>query len=97
MNKTDLINKVAELSNLSKKDAGIALDAVLDAISDSLISLSNEPKGGSIQLVGFGTYKVTPKPARKGRNPSTGQEIDIAASNKVSFTPGATLKNAVNK
>ncbi len=90
MNKTDLINKVAELGELSKKDAGKAVDAVLDAISESLKA------GDAVQIVGFGTFKVTHKPARQGRNPSTGQTIDIAASNKVSFSPGATLKNAVN-
>ncbi len=90
MNKTDLINKVAELGELSKKDAGKAVDAVLDSISESLKA------GDAVQIVGFGTFKVTHKPARQGRNPSTGQTIDIAASNKVSFSPGATLKNAVN-
>jgi DNA-binding protein HU-beta len=50
----------------------------------------------SVQIVGFGTFKVSFKPARQGRNPSTGQTIEIAASNKVSFSPGATLKNSVN-
>jgi nucleoid DNA-binding protein len=90
MNKTDLINKVSELGSLSKKDAGLALDAVLDAITESLKA------GETVQLVGFGTFKVTHKEARTGRNPSTGQPIEIAASNKVSFSPGATLKNAVN-
>jgi DNA-binding protein HU-beta len=90
MNKTDLINKVAELGELSKKDAGKAVDAVLDAISESLKAKE------SVQIVGFGTFKVSFKPARQGRNPSTGQTIEIAASNKVSFSPGATLKNSVN-
>ncbi len=90
MNKTDLINKVAELGELSKKDAGKALDAVLDAISESLKA------GETVQVVGFGTFKVTDKPAREGRNPLTGQTIQIAASKKISFSPGQTLKNAVN-
>jgi nucleoid DNA-binding protein len=89
MNKTDLINKVAELGELSKKDAGKALDAVLDAISESLKA------GESVQLVGFGTFKVSDKPAREGRNPANGQTIQIAASKKISFAAGQTLKNAV--
>jgi DNA-binding protein HU-beta len=89
MNKSELISKVAELSELSKKDATKAVESVFEAISDAL-------KGGDkVQLVGFGNFEVRERSARKGRNPQTGQEIDIAASKVPSFKPGKALKDGI--
>ncbi len=90
MNKTDLIAKVAELADLSKKDATKAVDAVFDAISDALQS------GDKVQLVGFGNFEVRDRQARKGRNPQTGEEIEIAASKTPAFKPGKSLKDLVS-
>jgi DNA-binding protein HU-beta len=89
MNKTDLINTVAEQSELSKKDATKAVDAVFEAISESLKS------GDKVQLIGFGNFEVRERAARKGRNPQTGKEIEIAASKVPAFKPGKALKDAV--
>ncbi|HIW31813.1 MAG TPA: HU family DNA-binding protein [Candidatus Paenibacillus intestinavium] len=89
MNKTDLINQVSELSSLSKKDAGKAVDAVFEAIGEALQG------GDKVQLVGFGNFEVRERQARKGRNPQTGQEIDIAASKIPAFKPGKQLKELV--
>lgn len=86
MNKTELIAKVAELTDLSKKDATKAVDAVFDAISDALQT------GDKVQLVGFGNFEVRERQARKGRNPQTGDEIDIPASKMPAFKPGKSLK-----
>ncbi|GGD69241.1 HU family DNA-binding protein [Paenibacillus nasutitermitis] len=91
MNKTELIAKVAELTELSKKDASKAVDAVFDAISDSLQG------GDKVQLVGFGNFEVKSREARKGRNPQTGQEIDIPASKIPTFKAGKSLKDLVSK
>lgn len=88
MNKTDLINEVAKVVK-TKKDAQAALDAVLSSIAEAL------KKGDSVSLVGFGTFKVTERKARKGRNPQTGQEIYIAASKVPKFVAGKALKDAV--
>jgi DNA-binding protein HU-beta len=88
MNKTDLINEVAKVVK-TKKDAQAALDAVLSSIAEAL------KKGDSVSLVGFGTFKVTERKARKGRNPQTGQEIYIAASKVPKFVAGKGLKDAV--
>ena len=90
MNKTDLINKVSELSDLSKKDAGKAVDAVFEAIGEALQG------GDKVQLVGFGNFEVRDRQARKGRNPQTGEEIDIAASKIPAFKPGKQLKDLVS-
>ncbi|PZD93524.1 DNA-binding protein [Paenibacillus sambharensis] len=90
MNKTELIAKVSELTELSKKDATKAVDAVFDAISDALQS------GDKVQLVGFGNFEVRERSARKGRNPQTGQEIEIAASKTPAFKPGKSLKDLVS-
>ncbi|RIX53480.1 HU family DNA-binding protein [Paenibacillus nanensis] len=90
MNKTDLIAKVAELTELSKKDATKAVDAVFEAISDAL------QNGEKVQLVGFGNFEVRERQARKGRNPQTGEEIDIAASKMPAFKPGKSLKDLVS-
>lgn len=90
MNKTDLINAVAEKAELSKKDATNAVDSVFDSISDALA------EGEKVQLIGFGNFEVRERAARKGRNPQTGEEIEIAASNAPAFKPGKALKDAVN-
>ncbi|OXM16654.1 DNA-binding protein [Paenibacillus herberti] len=90
MNKTDLINKVTEVTELSKKDATKAVDAVFEAISDALQS------GDKVQLVGFGNFEVRERQARKGRNPQTGVEIDIPASKTPAFKPGKSLKDLVS-
>ncbi len=90
MNKTDLISKVAELADLQKKDATKAVDAVFGAISEAL------QNGDKVQLVGFGNFEVRERSARKGRNPQTGAEIDIAASKVPAFKPGKALKDGIN-
>ncbi len=90
MNKNELIGVVAERADLTKGQAGEAVDAVLDAITSTLKS------GGDIRLVGFGTFAVTRRKATKGRNPATGAEIDIPASNQAKFKPGKALKEAIN-
>ena len=89
MNKTELIAKVAELSELTKKDATKAVDAVFEAISQSLQA------GDKVQIIGFGNFEVRERAARKGRNPQTGEEIDIAASKVPAFKPGKALKDAI--
>ncbi|WP_217585431.1 HU family DNA-binding protein [Lentibacillus saliphilus] len=89
MNKTDLVNAVAEKSELSKKDAAKAVDAVFDSVMDSL------KNGDKVQLIGFGNFEVRERSARKGRNPQTGEEIEIAASKVPAFKPGKALKDAV--
>ena len=90
MNKNDLIAAVADSADLSKADAGKAVDAVFDAISGALAS------GGEVRLVGFGTFAVSKRAASKGRNPRTGETIDIPASNLPKFKAGKGLKDAVN-
>lgn len=90
MNKTELVNAVAESTQLSKKDATKAVDSVFSAITDAL------KEGGKVQLVGFGNFEVRERSARKGRNPQTGEEISIAASKVPAFKPGKALKDAVN-
>jgi len=89
MNKTDLINAVAEQSALSKKDSGKAVDAVFDTI------LNNLKNGDKVELIGFGVFDVRERSARKGRNPQTGEEIEISASKVPGFKPGKKLKEAV--
>jgi DNA-binding protein HU-beta len=91
MNKTELINAVAEKSELSKKDATSAVDAVFEVITGSL---QNSEK---VQLIGFGNFEVRERAARKGRNPQTGEEIEIPASNVPAFKPGKALKDAVKQ
>jgi DNA-binding protein HU-beta len=88
MNKGDLINEVAEVMS-SKKDAQKAVDAVLSAITGAM------KKGESVTLVGFGTFKVTERKARMGRNPQTGKEMKIEAKSVPKFIPGKALKEAV--
>jgi DNA-binding protein HU-beta len=89
MNKTDLIAKVAEATQLSKKDVTSVVEAVFDSIADAL---QNSEK---VQLVGFGNFEVRERTARKGRNPQTGEEIDIPASKIPAFKPGKALKDGI--
>jgi nucleoid DNA-binding protein len=89
MNKGDLVNEVAEVVG-TKKAAQDAVECVLDTITKAL--KANE----SVSLVGFGTFKVSKRNARTGRNPQTGKEIKIEAKNVPKFTPGKDLKDAVN-
>jgi len=90
MNKAELIDAVADEANLSKADAGRAIDAVVDSISSALA------KGQQVSIVGFGTFSVKHRAARSGRNPRTGETIKIAASNVPGFKAGKALKDAVN-
>lgn len=90
MNKNDLIAKVSEDADMSKADATKAVDAVFDTITEAL-------KGGTeVRLVGFGTFAVTRRAASEGRNPRTGEKIQIPASNQPKFKAGKGLKDAVN-
>ena len=90
MNKGDLIEAVAGATELSKADAGRSVDAVIGAITDAL-------KGGNqVSLVGFGTFTVKQRAARQGRNPRTGETIQIKASKVPGFKAGKALKDAVN-
>lgn len=91
MTKTDLIDVVAKKTKLTKKDAGKAVDAIITSISGSLA------KGNKVQLVGFGSFEVRKREARKGRNPQTGAEIKIAARKVPVFKAGKVLKEAVSK
>jgi len=90
MNKTELINAIAETSGLTKADAGRALDATLSSVTAALQG------GDSVSLIGFGTFAVKARAARAGRNPQTGETIQIKASNIPSFKAGKTLKDSVN-
>ncbi|GAE28358.1 DNA-binding protein HBsu [Halalkalibacter wakoensis JCM 9140] len=89
MNKTELVQAVAERTQLSKKDAGSAVNAVFELIEESL------SKGETVQLIGFGNFEVRERAARKGRNPQTGEEIDIAATKTPAFKAGKQLKESV--
>ncbi len=90
MNKTELIEKIATGSELSKADAKKALDATVAAIKDALVA------GDKISLVGFGTFSVNERPAREGINPATKEKIQIAAKKVIKFKPGTELNDAVN-
>jgi DNA-binding protein HU-beta len=89
VNKTDLIEKVAKEADLSKAAAGRAVNAVFDGISTSL------SKGEEVGIVGFGTFSVSERPARQGRNPQTGKPIEIAATKVPKFKAGKNLKDSV--
>jgi DNA-binding protein HU-beta len=89
MNKQDLVNLVSEKTGISKEAAGKAQKAVIEAISSAL------EKGDSVSLIGFGSFKVIERAAREGRNPSTGEKMQIPASKGVKFTPGKVLKERV--
>jgi len=90
VNKAELVDAVAEGADLSKAAAGRAVDSLLDAISDAL------KKGDQVSIVGFGTFNVRDRAARTGRNPQTGQPIDIPAAKIPAFKAGKALKDAVN-
>ena len=90
MNKTELIEAIAAGAGLSKADAKKALDATVADVKDTLV------KGDKIQLVGFGTFSVAERPAREGRNPSTGATITIPAKKVAKFKAGAELADALN-
>ena len=90
MNKTELVAAMAEQTNLSKKDAEAALKAFVDVVSEEL------KKGEKVQLVGFGTFEVSERAAREGRNPQTGETMKIAACKAPKFKAGKALKDMVN-
>ncbi len=90
MNKSELIDAIAAAADLPKASAGRALDAVIDSITESL------KKGDPVALVGFGTFAVKHRAARAGRNPQTGETIQIKAANVPGFKAGKALKEAVN-
>ncbi|WP_340032509.1 HU family DNA-binding protein [Paenibacillus sp. FSL K6-1122] len=91
MNKADLINVVVEKTGLTKKDAEQVINETLSAITATLA------KGEKVQLFGFGNFEVRDRAARKGRNPQTGEEMDIPASKAPAFKPATALKNAVKE
>ena len=90
MNKSELISAIAEASGLTKADAGRALDGTTSSITSALQS------GDTVSLIGFGTFSVKDRSARTGRNPQTGETIQIKASKNPSFKAGKSLKDAVN-
>jgi len=90
MNKGELIDSIAKQADLSKADAGRALDAVIDAVTGTLMS------GDKVTLPGFGTFSTSKRAARTGRNPSTGETIKIKAKTVAKFKPGSKLTDAVN-
>ena len=90
MNKTELIAAIAEKAELSKKDSEKALKAFVDVVTEEL------KKEHKIQLVGFGTFEVSSRSARTGRNPQTGEEMEIAACRAPKFKAGKALKDAIN-
>lgn len=90
MNKSELINHIAASAGISKTQATAALQAVETGVIDTLAN------GGEVTLVGFGTFKVTDRAARTGRNPKTGEEIQIAASKTPTFKAGKAFKEALN-
>ena len=89
MNKTELINAMAEKAELSKKDAEKALNAFIDTVTEELAD------GGKVQLIGFGAFETSERAARMGRNPQTGEEMEIPASIVPKFKAGKALKEAV--
>ena len=91
MNKAELVAAIAAQAELSKKDSEKALKAFIDIVTDELV------KGEKVQLVGFGTFEVSTRPARTGRNPQTKKTITIAASKAPKFKAGKALKDVVNK
>ncbi len=90
MNKAELISAISEQANLTKKDAESALSAVIDVIKETLV------KGDKVSLIGFGTFEVRTRAAREGKNPRTGEKINIAACKAPAFKPGKALKDKVN-
>ncbi|HHU69027.1 MAG TPA: HU family DNA-binding protein [Thermoanaerobacterales bacterium] len=90
MNKAELITSIAEKSGLTKKDSEKALNAFIESVEEALA------QGEKVQLVGFGTFESRRRSARKGRNPQTGEEIDIPAANMPAFKAGKALKDKLN-
>jgi len=90
MNKQELVSAIAEKAGLTKADSEKALNGMMEAVKESLT------KGGSVQLIGFGTFSVSERAARTGRNPQTGKEIKIAAKKVAKFKPGKALDEAIN-
>lgn len=90
MNKSELISQIAESASISKAAAEKALQGFIDAVTDSL------QKGDSVTLVGFGTYSLSQRAARNGRNPQTGKSITIPAKKVVKFKPGKKLADSIN-
>ena len=90
MNKTELVAAISEKTELTKKDSEKALKALIDVVAEEL------KKGEKVQLVGFGTFEVSERAARTGKNPQTGAEIKIAACKALKFKAGKALKDAVN-
>lgn len=90
MNKSEMIDAIAEGADISKAAAGRALDAMIDAVTDTL------KNGDTVNLIGFGTFEVRDRKARTGRNPQTGATIQIAAAKSPAFKAGKALKDAVN-
>ncbi len=91
MNKSELIDSVAKLTKLSKKDSEAAINATLESITEALV------RDEKVVLVGFGTFETRERAERMGRNPSTKEEITIPASKAPAFKPGKSLKDKVNK
>ena len=90
MNRNELVDSVSSKTDMKKSDASKAVDAVFDAIADAL-------KGGNeVRLVGFGTFSVASRAASEGRNPRTGEKIQIAASKQAKFKPGKGLRDSLN-
>ncbi|TSE23883.1 DNA-binding protein HU-beta [Tepidimonas sediminis] len=90
MNKAQLIEHIAERAQLTRQEAARALEAVLEGVTQTLV------RGGEVTLVGFGTFAVDERAARKGRNPKTGEPVDIPAARMPKFRPGKALRDAVN-
>ncbi len=90
MNKSELVSSIAETAGLTKADAAKALDATVAAITGAM------SKGDSVAIIGFGTFKVSDRAARTGRNPQTGAEMQIPAAKVPKFTAGKALKDSVN-
>lgn len=91
MNKSELISSMAEKSGMSKKDSESALNATIESIQEALT------QGNKVQLIGFGTFEVKKRTARKGRNPQTGTEINIPERNATVFKAGKDLKDLINQ
>lgn len=90
MNKTQLIQKIVENSTMNKKEAEAALNAVVASISDAVVA------GEKVQISGFGSFDVKERDARTGRNPKTGEAVEIAASKRIVFTAAQSLKDKIN-
>lgn len=90
MNKNDLVSAMADSAGITKSEAGKALDAFTESVTGAL------KKGDKVTLVGFGTFSTSDRAARKGRNPQTGAEIDIAAKTVAKFKPGKDLGSSIN-